>query len=93
MIISALVLLAAADPFAAPRTDIPRYCSSIGKGKACEVRQKSEMGYFVTMLAGFSVTQAEALTCMRKGKQGKFVDWTVATPCLRATVKGRRIGG
>jgi hypothetical protein len=88
-----LILMLAADPFAAPRADIPRYCASIGQGKACESKQKSEMGYFVTILAGFPVTQAEALACMKKGKRGKFVDWTVATPCLRATVKGRRIGG
>lgn len=93
MILTAFVLIGAADPFAAPRADIPRYCSSIGKGTACVARQKSEMGYSVTMLAGFSVTRVEAITCMKKGKRGRFVDWTIATPCLRTVVKDRRIGG
>ncbi|HCC28416.1 MAG TPA: hypothetical protein DEP97_14735, partial [Erythrobacter sp.] len=71
--------------------DIPVYCKSIGKAAACVKRQKSEMGYFVTMMAGLT-TRSEARTCMEKGKRGKHVDWEVAASCMRDKSRGRRIG-
>jgi len=88
----ALILAAqGADPFAKARADITPYCQSIGKGAACVKRQKSEMGYFVTMMAGLT-SRNEARSCMEKGKRGRHVDWEVAASCMREKSKGRAVG-
>lgn len=79
--------------FARARADNAAYCRSINQGSACAERQNREMAHFVTMMAGFAVPKAAVKRCMERGKRGRFIDWTVATPCLRKQVKGRPIGG
>ncbi len=94
LLMSAALILAAqnGDPFAKARADIGTYCRSIDGGSACVAKQRKELGHFATMMAGFNLPRSELAACMTKGKRGRFVDWTVATPCVRAKVKGRRIG-
>lgn len=96
MIASLLIALQAvpADPFARARADAGKYCAATrpaAEVAACTKRQKSELGYFVTMLAGFD-NKAAAGACMKSGKRGRYIDWTAATPCLRKANKGRGIG-
>lgn len=79
--------------FAGARARNAAYCLSINQGKACTARQNSEMAHFVKMMAGFRLSRAEVRACMERGKRGRYIDWTVATPCLRQKVKGRPIGG
>lgn len=94
LIFSAALLAAAPspDPFARARADISAYCRSTGGGARCIQQQKKELGYFTTMMVGFKLSRAELVACMNKGKRGRFVDWTVATPCVRLKVKGRSLG-
>lgn len=86
----------ARDPFAKARFDITAYCAGQTKTptarQSCIAKQKSEMGYFVNMLAGFR-DQSAAQRCMMAGKKGRYVDWTIATPCMRKAVKGRPLKG
>jgi hypothetical protein len=79
--------------FARARERNAAYCQSIKQGSACAERQNREMAHFVTMMAGFAVPKAAVKGCMERGKRGRFIDWTVATPCLRKQVKGRPISG
>lgn len=79
------------DGFAPAREAIEAYCKG---DAACVAEQRSELGYFVTMMAAFEDEgHAAAERCMRSGKVEGGVDWTVATPCLRETVKGKPIEG
>lgn len=93
-----LMLAAAGDPWARPRADAARFCAGQHGGNAaavakCTTAQKRELGYFVTMMTGFEDPgQVIARRCMTSGKRGKFVDWTVATPCMRKAMKGKPIG-
>lgn len=90
---AALVLAAQAnDPFAKARADISAYCRSTGGGDRCLAEQKREMGHFAMMMAGFTLDRSELAACMSKGKKGRFIDWTVATPCVREKVKGKPLG-
>ena len=86
----------ARDPFAKARFDITAYCAGQTKTPSarqfCIAKQRSEMGYFVNMLAGFD-DKAAAKRCMMAGKKGRYVDWTIATPCMRKAVKGRSLKG
>jgi hypothetical protein len=85
------LLLAAADPFAQARADISLFCK---QAPACVSKQRRELGHFVNMTAAFKDPRhATALRCMKAGKTGKYVDWTITTPCMRRAVSGRRIGG
>lgn len=96
LILSVLLASSAAQAvrsFAPARAHNADYCRSLHQGSACIDRQNREMGHFVMMMAGFALTKAETMACMERGKRGRFIDWTVATPCLRERVKGRRIGG
>lgn len=82
--------LADNDPFARARADISTFCKG---GRSCIAKQRDELGHFVTMMAAFSDPgHANARRCMIAGKRGRHIDWTVATPCLRAAVRGRQIG-
>jgi len=93
-----LMLAAAGDPWARPRADAARYCETRHGADAaavatCTTAQKRELGYFVTMMAGFEDPgQTIARRCMTNGKRGKFVDWTVSTPCMRKAMKKKPIG-
>lgn len=78
--------------FARARADNAAYCQSIHAARGCVERQNREMGHFVTMMAAFKIDQAQVSGCMQAAKRGRYIDWTVATPCLRAKVKGRAIG-
>ena len=92
--LAAAIILASSStsPFDKARADIGAFCSSQGKGAACQREQRKELGYFVTMMAGFDLPRSTLESCMRKGKRGRYIDWTVTTPCLRAASKGRRVG-
>lgn len=95
MILTSLALIVAAqggDGFARAREDITAYCKSIDGGASCVSNQRKQLGHFVTMMAGFDLPRSELAACMTKAKKGRFIDWTVATPCVRAKVKGRRLG-
>lgn len=96
MILAAAMILAAQGHsdagFARARADNLAYCRSIHAGSDCAARQNREMGHFVTMMAGFDFRKGEPKVCMQRGKRGRYVDWTVATSCLRAYVKGRALG-
>lgn len=79
------------DEFAPAREAIDRFCAG---DEACVREQRSEMGYFVTMMAGFDDrNRVVAERCMRSGLVDGGVDWTIATPCMRDTVEGKAIGG
>ncbi len=93
-----LMLAAAGDPWARPRADAAKFCaerhSNAAAAVQCTDTQKRELGRFVTMMAGFDDPgMADARRCMTSGKRGKFIDWTVATPCLRQASRGKRLGG
>ena len=79
--------------FSRARADNAAYCRSIKGGSGCVERQNRELGHFVTMMAAFRFERAELAGCMAKAKRGRFIDWTVATPCLRVKARGRAIGG
>lgn len=93
-----LMLAAAGDPWARPRADAARYCEArhgtdAAAAANCTTAQKRELGNFVKMMAGFEdPAQATARRCMTSGRRGKFIDWTVASPCLRQAVKGLPVG-
>lgn len=96
MIASLLMALQAApaDPFARARADAGKYCIATrpaAEVAACTKRQRSELGYFVTTLAGFD-KKAAAGACMKSAKRGSYIDWTIATPCMRKATKGRALG-
>lgn len=92
-----LMLAMAGDPWARPRADAARFCEARhGTGPAaarCTDAQKRDLASFVKMMVGFEDPgQKTARRCMNSGKRGKFVDWTIATPCLRQAAKGRPLG-
>lgn len=79
------------DGFGPARAAIDAFCDD---DAACVAEQRSELGYFVTMMAAFEDEgHAAAERCMRSGVVEGGVDWTIATPCMREAVKGKPIGG
>jgi hypothetical protein len=90
MLVLILFATAGTDPFASARNDIDVFCHG---ASTCIERQRSEMGHFVTMMAAFKDPGLRtAKRCMSSGKKGPYVDWTIATPCMRRAVKGQRVG-
>lgn len=78
------------DGFAPAREAIVSFCRG---DAACAQEQKEELAYFVKMMAAFEDREgAVAQRCMRSGLVDGGIDWTVATPCLRAAAKGKPIG-
>jgi hypothetical protein len=78
------------DPFARARSDIAIFCD---RNTECIALQREQLGYFVTMMAGFrDPEQLVAERCMRTGLEGRFVNWVTAAACMRTAVRGRRLG-
>ncbi len=94
IILDAALVLAAqgADPFEKARADISTYCRRTGEGNRCVQKQKKELGHFVMMMTAFRLSKTELQVCILKGKRGRYVDWAVATQCVRKKVKWRPLG-
>ncbi len=83
MIIAAILLAASEPPVG---RDIRAFCRNAAP---CVARQKEQARFFLGHMVLWKVPNAVAERCMRVGRRGRYVDWTVATPCLRKWAKGR----
>jgi hypothetical protein len=93
----ALLLMLAADPFAAARGDIDIYCKGQGPSQAfaaCVAEQRDAMARFVTIMAAFDDPGGEvAKKCMTDGKSGRHINWLIAKRCMQSAAKGKPLGG
>lgn len=73
------------------RTEIARFC----KGDAdCIAYQRRELAAYLRMMAAFRDPGNRNIErCMRAGRvSGQMIDWSRSANCMRAAVRGRRIG-
>lgn len=86
VVVAALALSATAEPTRIAR-DIDAFCRG---ASPCVKRQRQSLRYFLNLSVVFDAPQPRVGRCMRSGKIGKLVDWTIAERCMRSWSKGRR---
>jgi hypothetical protein len=84
MIALALLLAAANPPIG---RDIHAFCH---ERPACVSTQLEAARHFLGTSVMFDAPKSVMEGCLRRGKIGPHVDWTVSLRCLRSWTKGRR---
>jgi hypothetical protein len=85
LLLTATASAGPAEPTAVAR-DIDAFCKM---ESACVARQRQSLRYFLNLGVVYDASQPVMESCMRKGKAGHAIDWTIAEHCMREWSKGR----